>query len=146
MPTRLFPRALVVLILAIAIVNAFAQYYYWYWTMRWFDMPMHFAGGMWLAGVAIWWRFFAGRSNPPEDGPRGNEKNLWLLLSWGVGAAFIVGLAWEAYEAVVALATKGYINAMSDTISDLGFDILGGLVVVAIVWLRISRKLKVKSL
>ncbi len=43
MPTRPFPYTLLVLILLIAVVNAFAQYHSWYWTMRWFDMPMHFA-------------------------------------------------------------------------------------------------------
>ncbi len=90
MPTRPFPHILVALILAIAVVNALAQYYYWFWTMRWFDMPMHFAGGMWLAGVAIWWRFYS------EKFPDARDRLLYLLM-WGVSAAFIVGLAWEAY-------------------------------------------------
>ena len=131
MLTRPFPHTLLALILVIAVVNAFAQYHYWYWTMRWFDMPMHFLGGMWLAGVAIWWRFFYGKF--PDT-----KIELHNFLAWGVGYAFLVGFAWEAYEAVIALSTKGYMNAMSDTLSDLGFDILGGLVVVALVWLRIK--------
>ncbi len=135
MPTRPFPHTLVVLILVIAIVNAFAHYHFWYWTMRWFDMPMHFAGGMWLAGAAIWWRFFSGKFPDARGG-------LPHFLMWGVGAAFVVGLAWEAYEAVVALATKGYMNAMPDTLSDLSLDILGGLVVVMIVWLRRDKYIK----
>ncbi len=135
MLTRQFPLTLVVLILAIAVVNALAHYHYWFWTMRWFDMPMHFAGGMWLAGVAIWWRFFS-RKFPDA------QKSFSNFLAWGIGAAFVVGFVWEAYEAVIALATKGYMNAMSDTLSDLLFDILGGLVVVIFVWLHISKKLK----
>jgi len=40
-----FPITLVIFLVAIALVNAFADVYHWYWTMRWFDMPMHFAGG-----------------------------------------------------------------------------------------------------
>ncbi len=138
MATRPFPYTLLALILAIAIVNALAQYYYWFWTMRWFDMPMHFVGGMWLAGVAIWWRFFSGKF--PDA-----RIELPNFLAWGVGAAFLVGLAWEAYESVVAILTKGYINAMPDTLSDLVLDILGGLVVVAVVWMQASKKLKVES-
>ncbi len=133
MQLRPFPYTLLVLILAIAVVNAFAQYHYWYWTMRWFDMPMHFAGGMWLAGVAIWWRFFSGKFPDTRD-------RLLYLLMWGVGSAFIVGLAWEVYEAVVALATKGYINATADTISDLSFDILGGLVVACIIYVKFKNQ------
>ncbi len=135
MQLRSFPRTLVVLILSIAVVNAFAHYHFWYWSMRWFDMPMHFAGGMWLAGVAIWWHFFSGKFPDARD-------RLPYLLMWGVGSAFIVGLVWEAYEAVVALATKGYINAMSDTLSDLFLDVIGGLAVVVIVWLRRDKFIK----
>ncbi len=177
MPTRPFPHVLVALILAIAVVNAFAHYHYWYWTMRWFDMPMHFAGGMWLAGVAIWWRFFSGPVRDCErHGPISNgtgkftdvrigllsllvwpphlpsdssdkkcrsraKRNLMVGVGvWGAGSALIVGLAWEVYEAVIALATKGHINAMSDTLGDLLFDILGGLVVVCIIYVKLKNQ------
>ncbi len=134
MQLRPIPRLLVVLILAIAIVNALALQYSWYWLMRWFDMPMHFAGGVWLAGVALWWRFFSGKF--PEDGPRGTVISFAPLLLWGVGTALGIGLAWEGYEALISVISGEDINAMMDTLSDLCFDMFGGLVVASVVWIR----------
>ncbi len=135
MQSRQLPPILFALIVAIAVVNALAVQHSWYWTMRWFDMPMHFAGGLWLAGMAIWFRFYSGRFQVVS-------KSFFSFVVWGVGAALVVGFAWEVYEGVVALLTKGYINAMSDTYADLGFDILGGLVVAVVVWMSASRKSK----
>ncbi len=132
MQPRQIPPILVALIVVIALVNALAVQHSWYWTMRWFDMPMHFAGGAWLAGIAIWFRFFSGRFQVVS-------KSLYSFVIWGVGTAIVIGLAWEVYEGVVALATKGYLNAMADTFSDLSFDILGGLTVAIIVWIRIRK-------
>ena len=126
MQTRTFPRILAVLILAIAVVNCFANAYYWYWQIRWFDMPMHFLGGVWLAGVAIWWRFTSGRCT--------NEvKSFWRVILWGVGAAFLVGFAWEVYESTISVLTIGHINAIPDTFSDLFFDTLGGFVTACLI-------------
>lgn len=132
MQSRPFPLILVFLVVAIAIVNALAEQYSWYWTMRWFDMPMHFAGGVWLAGVGIWLRFFSGKFSEIT-------KSFSSLVTWGVGTAFSVGFVWEVYEGFVALATKGHLNAMSDTFGDLSFDILGGFVISTVVWLRIRK-------
>ena len=136
MQLRPFPRSLVVLLLAIAIVNAFANHYYWYWTMRWFDAPMHFSAGVWLAGTAIWFRFFSGRFE-------GVSKSLGVFMKWGIGLAFGVGFAWEVYEAIVGLIIKGHINAMSDTFSDLSFDILGAVFLAIVIWMKEKNNLKI---
>lgn len=133
MQSRPFPRVLVALVVAIAVVNAFAEHYYWYWLMRWFDMPMHFAGGIWLAGVVLWWRFFSGRF--PSATSSGAAFFLWAVLG-----ALGVGLLWEIYEAGISYMTVGHINAWKDTFSDLGFDTLGGVVAAGILWARIRNK------
>ena len=130
MKARLFPKMLVVLIVVIAVVNAFANHYYWYWQMRWFDMPMHFSGGAWISGTVIWWRFFSG--NFPVVIPR----SFSYIAMWGIGIAFLVGFGWELYEMIVSQITVGHVNAISDTLSDLIFDILGGLVVSVGVWIK----------
>ena len=128
MQSRPFPRVLIILIVAIAIVNAFAQQYYWFWLMRWFDMPMHFMGGIWLAGTVLWWRFFSGRFT--------NEGSIKAIFVWAILGALGIGLAWEVYEAGVSYITVGHMNNMLDTISDLIFDMLGGLTVASWVWIK----------
>lgn len=128
MQSRSFPRVLVVLIVAIAIVNAFAEHYYWYWRLREFDMPMHFAGGIWLAGTALWWRFFSGRFTV--------SMNTKAIFAWAIMGALGVGLVWEVYEAGVSYVTVGHINDMWDTMSDLIFDTLGGFTVASAVWIK----------
>ncbi|HAT68143.1 MAG: hypothetical protein A2481_00640 [Candidatus Yonathbacteria bacterium RIFOXYC2_FULL_47_9] len=133
MQARPFPQILVFLVVAIAITQIFAESYYWYWLMRWFDMPMHFAGGLWVAGVVLWWRFFSGRcaSAPIAIKP---------LFIWAVMGAVGIGALWEVYEAGVSYLTVGHMNDMFDTFGDLVFDILGGLMAASIVYLRTSNK------
>jgi uncharacterized membrane-anchored protein len=135
MQSRPFPRSLLALLLAIAIVNAFANHYFLYWTMRWFDAPMHFSAGVWLAGTAIWFRFFSGRFEE-------TSKSLGLFMKWGIALAFSVGFLWEVYEAIVGLIIKGHINAMSDTFSDLTFDILGAVFLALVIWVKEKNNLK----
>ena len=100
---------------------------------------MHFAGGVWLAGAGLWWRFYSGKfSDKPLD-----VRHITL---WGAGIACGVGLGWELYEATVSYIAVGHINPLPDTIGDLFFDALGGIIVSIAVRVRISRKLKVESL
>ena len=132
MQSRPFPRVLVVLIITIAIVNAFAEHYYWYWRMREFDMPMHFVGGVWLAGTVLWWRFFSGRFTSPQ--------NVKAIFAWAIVGAVGVGLVWEVYEAIVSYFTVGHMNDILDTLSDLVFDTLGGIVAAGILWARTHNK------
>ena len=87
-------------------------------------MPMHFAGGAWVASVTIWWKFFSVTQEDPFLAPA-----LRRLIVWGVGGAFVIGLGWELYESVVSLITQGHINDIQDTISDLFLDMAGGVVV-----------------
>ena len=87
-------------------------------------MPMHFAGGVWLAGIAIWWRFFRGGF----VGENMNPHRFLHFALWGALAAFIIGFGWEIYESIVSIITIGHINDIIDTGGDLFFDVLGGLV------------------
>ncbi|MBI5400638.1 MAG: hypothetical protein HZB12_00770 [Candidatus Yonathbacteria bacterium] len=127
MPTRRIPVLLVVLLVAIAVVNWLAESYYWYWRMRWFDMPMHFAGGVWLAGVAMWWRYYHHEKLP---------VSFLQILTTCLVAALGVGLLWEVFEAELSFVTAGHINAVPDTLKDLLFDTIGGIVVAGFVWFR----------
>lgn len=133
MQLRPFPRVLGFLVLAIAIVNVFAHQYYWYWLMRWFDMPMHFFGGIWIAGAVLWWRFFSGKFTSVELTTK-------AIFTWAIIGAVGIGLAWEVFEAVVSYLTVGRMNDMGDTISDLVIDTLGGLLSAVILWVHTYKK------
>lgn len=127
MQSRPFPRSLLFLVVAIALINAVATMDYWYWKMRWFDMPMHFAGGVWIAGAVLWWRFFS------EDSAASASRG--AIFGWALLGALGVGIGWEAYEAVVSFVTVGHVNDFMDTLSDLGFDALGALLVAGgVLW------------
>ncbi|MFZ2303187.1 MAG: hypothetical protein WAV98_00150 [Minisyncoccia bacterium] len=126
------PIALVIFLIAIAVVNGFADLNHWYWTMKWFDIPMHFAGGAWLAGFGVWWQYYR----------RGVEVPGFLqILGVCFVYAFSIGLLWEAYEAVISFFTVGHMNSMPDTLGDLLFDTIGGTTVAVLVW--VLAKLKI---
>lgn len=131
MRTRPFPITLVVLIIAIAAVNGLAQVYSWYWTVRWLDMPMHFAGGVWLAGVAVWWRYYKAATE---------AVSFMQILVTALVTALGIGLLWEVFEAYLSFSATGHINAMPDTLKDLLFDTIGGTTVAVLIWWRNKQK------
>lgn len=128
MRLRTFPVSLAVLVVAIAVVNYFAHEYYWYRLISWFDMMMHFAGGAWLSGVAIWWQ----RGKIAPDAVR----TFKTLVLTGVGFALTVGVLWEVYEAVVGILLEGHANALPDTLSDIFFDTFGAFFVAILAFRR----------
>lgn len=125
MQSRSFPKALLILIISIAVVNFLAEIYSWYWRMRWFDAPMHFAGGVWLAATALWIQYER-KGNP--------LPNFNKILVTSLVAAVGIGFLWEVFEALLSLKLLGHINAMPDTLSDLFFDTVGGVAVA--VWAK----------
>lgn len=128
MQLRTFPVSLAVLVVAIAVVNYFAHEYYWYRLFWWFDMMMHFAGGAWLSGVAIWW--YKRNLEPSVVLP------LKTLVLVGVGTALVMGTLWEGYEAVVGIVVEGHANVLSDTLSDIVLDTLGACLLAGLVFRR----------
>lgn len=133
MKSSAFPSILIILLVLIAVVNALATFFYWYWRLRWFDMPMHFLGGVWVSGLVIWFRYFSNNLLVPPQ----TFRELCLI---GAGVAFLVGLGWEVYELAMSVALGGHINAMRDTLSDLCFDVLGGIFSAGVVWWTIKNK------
>jgi hypothetical protein len=108
----------ILLLHVIAIVNS------WYWVYTWLDIPMHFLGGFWLAVVFFYF------VNPRLQII--NYKLLITLIS-ALGFVALVGVFWEFFEFLcdVFIFSKGYLEVAqqgtADTMSDLFFDLLGGL-------------------
>jgi len=116
-----FPLFLLFLIFLIAILHFLATSFYWYWSIWWFDIPMHFLGGAWVAGVSLWLYFLSDyfKKNPV------NKKKIFLIAILTAG---LIGFLWEVFEfSLSQLVVFNSLNSWMDTFSDFIMDILGAV-------------------
>ena len=119
-------RHLVFLMFFIFLADILAKQFYWYFSIWYFDILMHFLGGIWLGLFFLW--FFS-------------IKNLsslkWLLNFDGFQFVYqtvlfvlFIGVLWEFFE----FYTINYISQesfnVSDTISDIFFDLAGAFTAI----------------
>lgn len=98
----------------LAVTHILALQFYLYWQFPWFDVPMHFLGGIVVAlGVFTAYDF---RLPLPKR---------WLRLFPVVAAVLMVALAWEYYEILIGIPIEE--NHKIDTAIDLVLGVLGGL-------------------
>jgi hypothetical protein len=109
-------NTLAILIVAIFLINALANKFYWYSSIWYFDMIMHFLGGLWVGILAFY--FFS---------PQTISFRLILKILMMV---FMVGVGWEIFEVLVDKVV--FLNSFSiiDTVSDIIFDIIGGIAAI----------------
>ena len=96
------------LVIGIFFLNAMAMKFFWYYSIWWFDMPMHFLGGVFvgLASLAFWTK----------------QPILRTILS-----ILVISILWELFEfSLDAFITYNPHNFL-DTLSDVSFDLAGGL-------------------
>lgn len=114
---RRIPPLLVWLLLVIFLLNGIAVAFSLYWLIWWFDMPMHFLGGVWVAGMTLW--YFAA-SKP--------RVSFGKALGVAILSVTVVGGLWEIFEfGVDRMIVVPERYDMIDTSSDMLFDILGAL-------------------
>jgi uncharacterized membrane protein YjdF len=101
------------LIFVIFVLHFLATNFYWYYSMWYFDMFMHFLGGLWLGFVFLW---FFGKNN----------LNLSLIFKIIFGI-LIVGIGWEIFEFYFVNYVAENSFDRLDTLSDIFFDLFGGL-------------------
>lgn len=109
------------LIVGIFFINYFAMKFHWYSIVWWFDMPMHTLGGIWVALVSLFvYRF---RRTTVEDIFKPRMIFVIALLS-----VLIIGLLWEIFEfGMENIGTVDLANPI-DSLSDLCFDLAGGVI------------------
>lgn len=107
-------RRLTYLIFFIFLLNMAAGEFHWYSSLWWFDMPMHFLGGVFL-GLGLVWLLRLEKKPFP--------RAFWIILL-GVLA---LGVAWELFELVFDNYVAGMPFLWLDTLSDLSYDLAGGL-------------------
>ncbi len=110
-------------ILVIFFVNIFAMHFHWYGTLWWFDMPMHFAGGAWIAFV-----YYAIYVNLRASG-RIQKIHLSRLVFGMIMFAIIFGGVWELFEFGIDRVTLANIMRPMDSLSDMFFDTAGAVFV-----------------
>lgn len=107
----------VILGAAIFFLNRSAMEKGWYTAIPWFDVPMHFFGGMFVL-FALAGFFF------PRMAPIGMPLGGWLAA---LSLVLAVGLLWEAFEYYVVFQYLGGSKPGTgvDFYMDLALDVLG---------------------
>src|SRR3989339_1196126 len=119
---KLFNRQ-ALLVAIVALVNYGAIKFHWYYSLWWFDMPMHFLGGMWVALLLAW--YLSDESFSADSIGR-------VILG-----AFIVGLSWEVFELLLNEQFVQNAYDLPDTLSDIFFDLSGAFTALFYIALRI---------
>ena len=100
------------LVFFIFILNTLAGRFYWYYSIWYFDIIMHFLGGIWL-GLVFIWLFW------------GKEFNLKLFLKIILGV-LLISVLWEIFEIIFNNILAGDPFNFLDTTSDVFCDLAGG--------------------
>ena len=118
-----FSIFLVILIVFIAIANWFANIFYLYWLIWWFDLVMHFLGGLWVgaSGLLIFSSIKKKRgSQAPVD--------MKLAFTVALACAIVIGGGWEVFEfSLDRLLIAELQSGIADTASDLLMDFIGSI-------------------
>ncbi len=116
-----FPVCSLLLIHILAIVTG------WYEAHGWFDVPMHFAGGVimtWLA-LALWRQCIIKLVFKPACNAR---YQVLVQATIILGFVALIGIVWEWYEWVFVSQAM----TLGDTLADLWFDLFGAVCALAI--------------
>ena len=115
--------------IALLAFDTLARKFYWYVSMPHSDRIAHTLGGMFAAFLvtALSWRalrFYKAQK----------------IIPCIVFSAAVIGIAWEYYEYIVHVLVKHsrYVD-IKNTISDILFDVFGGVIAAVIVFLKNKR-------
>ncbi len=85
-------KRLGIVVIFIFFINTLATFFYWYYSIWWFDMPMHFMGGLFaiLLVIFVAERYFNFRNRTAAH--TALEQIIFLIL-----VAVLVGIVWEYF-------------------------------------------------
>lgn len=103
------------LVALIFLINWIAMTFHWYSIIWWFDMPMHFLGGIFIGMLYVYMIIRRGTA-------------LWSFkaVMWGLAAVLTIGVLWEVFEFSLDTWVTFRPQNPLDTLSDLCFDVAGG--------------------
>lgn len=118
---RLFIRGALVLF-GTFILNSIGVWLSLYGILWWYDMPMHFFGGLFTGLLVL---SFLVKYKKTAYLPTFKIVLISLVL------VFLIGFIWEGYEFIIDLIF-GRWQIIMDSLSDLFFDLAGGIQAVFI--------------
>lgn len=108
------PLFIVLLSFVVAAAHATALNFYLYWTFWWFDLSVHFLGGLWVALTSLWIYIFI-----RGDKELSRRRTFFIVLI----SIIVVGGLWEAFEYFAGISPGN--NFIIDTTTDGLMDLLG---------------------
>lgn len=136
-----FPCNLALVLFLIMVVHVWATITSAYFTYLWIDIPLHFAGGAWLAAAAYYF-FFVRRSIYKISVP------FWVGILFLVGVSVFVGVCWEFFEYSMDVLSEQYLGGtaihqegLKDTLADLFFDMAGAFL-ISLYFLYVKKSFK----
>ena len=115
-----------ILITFLFIISLITLKFHWYYTIWWFDMPMHFLGGVFL-GLSVLFVISKYLPRLIVYSTSGLSLNTVILVFMLV---LMIGLFWEIFELLNDHFFQLNQQNTLDTVSDLFFDMSGGLAAV----------------
>jgi hypothetical protein len=96
-----------------------------YFKFLWFDIPMHFVGGVFVGALFV---YLFSKFYKCEYKNSFYEKVILYAMIMGFSA--LIGVFWEFYEFIISKTLSVVLQpSVFDTMKDLFFDVFGGLVV-----------------
>lgn len=95
-----------------------ATFFYWYSSISQFDMLMHTLGGVFIAvwGSALLYPLL-----------KDQKPILWLIILMAL--TIVIGFLWEVFEfSVQGLVQVETLANIPDSLSDMVFDMIGGVI------------------
>lgn len=108
----LYVQASVLALIAV-LFHYFGLHLGFFFTVWWWDILVHFLGGLWVALAGVWLLRLLGLRAP--------------LLLQCLLLSFCVGVAWEVFEFVIGSYGSPFMSPALDTAKDLINDTLGGV-------------------
>ena len=114
------PVTIIFLGFLVAILHGYALSNFLYWHFPWFDIVMHFLGGLLVSLFGLWafMKYHTGYDEMPKA----------LLLFDIILFTFIVGLFWETLELLFGLIVNDPWVYVVDTIADFLMNTIGAMV------------------
>jgi hypothetical protein len=107
-------------LVVVSVLNYLGGQFYWYWIHKWFDIPVHMLGGVWIGFTTLWLlaKFM-------------NLKVMKVFRMKALGivifAIFFVGISWEIFELLGGITNMADSAYWPDTVGDIINDFIGGM-------------------
>lgn len=121
-------------IFGVFILNSLATFFFWYEGFLWFDMLMHFFGGIVVTFFLVWLLYHLYRT--------WREKGAaWRIIILNSGLFILVAILWEIMEFSVqhAFDIYGVLATPADSVSDIICGLVGSLVALLYYFMKVKR-------